>query len=277
VASTRREKRLADLAKLFKAKRDLGVPPAGAGEEALWVLIAHHGTREGATRALQALWKRYVDLNEFRVAKPTEVAAQLEPYVKNDPYRVAEQLHGFLWHFHKTWHTLDFGVVRGLALDQLRRYLRDAECFAREIALALFLHGCNRERERLETEAAPPEEGVEKPRRRTDREFNRVIERLRLLCAFASDGCVPAKSKIAVAHRRLVKAWDYAPLPVPTESEPAADTAKKKTTVAKKKAAAKKKAPAGKKTESARGGGAARPRTTPAARGRTSAKKSSRR
>jgi hypothetical protein len=256
-----RDKRRADIARFVKNYRDLGAPAGTAGEQTLWVILARHGSKEGATRALRALWRRYVDINEFRVAKATEIATIIQRNVKNNPYRVAEQLRGWLQRFHKDHHTVDFGVTREMTAEQLRKYLANAEGYVQEIALALFIYYCGHEIA-LEAEAAAADEG--KPRKRPEKEVTVAAERLRMLTATAAKGSVVAKTRQALAARGFSRAWAFSPLPDPEAAE-------------RKKAKAKKK-PVRKtaKTAVARGGGTPRPRTR-ATRARRAPKKSSRR
>ncbi|MHC4134445.1 MAG: hypothetical protein ACYTDU_13360 [Planctomycetota bacterium] len=256
-----RDKRRADIAKFIRNYRDLGPPAGTAGEQTLWVILARHGSKEGATRALRALWRRYVDINEFRVAKATEIATVIQRNVKNDPYRVAEQLRGWLQRFHKDHHTADFGITREITADQLRKYLANAEAYVQEIALALFLYYCGHE-VALEAEAAAAaEEG--KPRKRPEKDVTAAAERLRMLTATAAKGSVVAKTRQALAARGFSRAWAYSPLPRAGAAEPKNVAAKKKPVRKTAKAAA-------------RGGGTPRPRTR-ATRSRRTAKKSSRR
>ena len=256
-----RDKRRADIAKFIKNYRDLGVPDGSAGEQTLWVILARHGSKEGATRALRALWRRYVDINEFRVAKATEIATVIQRNVKNDPYRVAEQLRGWLQRFHKDHHTVDFGITREMTAEQLRKYLANATGFVQEIALALFLYYCAHE-VALEAEAASAaEEG--KPRKRPEKDITLTAERLRLLAATAAKGSVVTKTRQALAARGFARAWAYSRLPNAGAPGQRDGTSRKKPVSKTAKAAS-------------RGGGAARPRTR-ATRARRTAKKSSRR
>jgi hypothetical protein len=260
-----RDKRRADIAKFVKSYRDLGAPAGTTGEQTLWVILARHGSKEGATRALRALWRRYVDINEIRVAKATEIATVIRRNVKNDPYRVAEQLRGWLQRFHKDHHSVDFDITREMTAEQLRKYLANAAGFVQEIALALFLYYCAHEVAlEAEAEAAAAEEG--KPRKRPEKDVTLAAERLRLLAATAAKGSVVAKTRQALAARGFARAWAYSRLP------DAGAAAKKKERASRKKPASKA---TGKKAVS-RGGGAARPRTR-ATRARRTAKKSSRR
>jgi len=255
-----KDKRRADIAKFVKNYRDLGVPAGTAGEQTLWVILARHGSKEGATRALRAIWRRYVDINEFRVAKATEIATVIQRNVKNDPYRVAEQLRGWLQRFHKDHHTADLGITREMTPEQLRKYMANAEAYVQEIALALFLYYGGHEIEFEAEAAAVPEEG--KPRKRPEKDVTAAAERLRMLTATAAKGSVVAKTRQASAARGFARAWAYSALPDGRASAP--------------KVAAKKKPVAKTEKAAARGGGTPRPRTR-ATRSRRTAKKSSRR
>lgn len=275
-----KDKRRQDLAKLLKAHADLGAPDADAAEQAMWVILARHGTKEGATRAYNALWRRFVNPNECRVAKASEIAAIIRSGVKNEAIRVAEIIRGFLRRFHKDQHTMDYGRTESMTNEQLKKYLAGIESHMREVALALFCHYALRERawqEAVETD--------EKPKKRGEREVMQLLDRLRLLCSVSVLGAIVAKTKQVNVHRQLGKAWAYAPLPPEPappkpaktakkapEKAPAKPVAKKAAKKTAKKAAGKKKA-----AESTRGGGTARPRTSRTARSRAAVKKSSRR
>lgn len=256
-----RDKRRADIARFVKNYRDLEAPAGTAGEQTLWVILARHGSKEGATRALRALWRRYVDINEFRVAKATEIATVIQRNVKNDPYRVAEQLRGWLQRFHRDHHTVDFGVTREMSAEQLRKYLANARSHVQEIALALFIYYCAHE-VALEAEAAAATEEA-KPRKRPEKEITAAAERLRMLTATAAKGSVVAKTRQALAARGFSRAWTFSPLPDAAAAETKRATTKKKPVRKTAKAAA-------------RGGGTSRPRTR-ATRSRRTVKKSSRR
>lgn len=266
-----KQKRRQEIAKFLKAASDLGAPKGvEAAERTIWVILARHGSKEGATRASNALWRRFVDANECRVAKATEIASIIQRHVKNEAIVVAEQIRGFLRRFHKDHHTMDYGHTETLTNEQVKKYLTHIESYAAETALALFLYTCGRE-EAWQEEAAEVED---KSRKRGEREVIRALDRMKLYCAVAAFGSVPAKTKQNTSFRYLGKAWAFAALPPrPTLAEKAKAAKKKKTTVAKKKAVAKKT----KKKTTARGGGTARPRTTRATRKRTVARKSSRR
>jgi len=296
VASARKDKRRAEIDRFLKAQQDLGVPgDLPPAEQALWVICARHGTREGADKALAALRKTFVDLNECRVAKKSELGAMLRRHVKNDSYRVGEQVRGVLWRFHRDHHTMDYGVVEELTLPQLRKYLETAEEFNREMALALFFHYCEKERAHRAAVEAAESNGEERPKKRTDRELASLADRLRMLCTIAVYGEVPSKAKAATAHRHIARAWKYAPLSSEKKNPGKKAATKKKT--AKKAPAAKKKAPAArkktatkkkakktaakkttsKKKASSRGGGTSRPKTTRSKKRTPNSRRSSRR
>lgn len=251
-----RDKRRADIAKFLKAYRDFGAPAGSAAEQTIWIILQRHGSKEGATGALKALWRRFVDINEFRVAKGSETGAVIQRYVKNDPYRVADEARGFLRRFHRDQHTVDFGITESMSVEQLRKYLSNVKSHLQPLALALFVHYCLQE-EAAESAAAVAE-AEPKAKKRPEKEITLAAERLRLLAAVAAAGQVVAKTRQTSAARNLEKAWSYSPLPEPAPVAAASGHGK----ASKVKAANK-------------GGGAARPRTTRTARTRST--KSSRR
>ena len=63
-----KDKRRAELDKFLAQSRELPAPPGNPSEQVIWLILARHGSKEGAERAFRALWKRFVDVNEFRVA-----------------------------------------------------------------------------------------------------------------------------------------------------------------------------------------------------------------
>jgi len=219
VAAAKKDKRQAELAQGQKAWQDLGSPPGNGPEQALRVLIAKKGTRDGADKACDALWDRYVGINEFRIAKMPELAEIIGDFVKNKPVKVAEYLRGFLREYFKVRNTLDFGDIRELTPDQTRKFLDGLEWFSSEISLAVFF-------QLLIEEAAADEEvevepGQDKPKKRTEREANLALDRIRFACAIAAYGTTPSKAKLAVAHRKLSDAFKFAPIPeLPPKPEP---------------------------------------------------------
>ena len=267
-----KDKRRQELARFLKAADDFGGPTDGAAERTIWVILARHGTKEGATRAYKALWRRFVDINECRVANGTEIAEIIQRNVRNDAIVVAAQIRGFLRRFFKDQHTMDYGRTESMTNEQVKKYLGGIESHAREVALALFFHYCDKERgwqqEKAEAEA---EDG--KPKKRGERDVMQLLDRIKLVCAVAVHGTIPPKTKQAAAARQLVKSWAYAALPAPAPAKKAAKKAQAKKAAAKKKTAKKTTA----KKAAGRGGGAARPRTARTSRSRATVKKSSRR
>lgn len=264
MATSKRDKRRADIKRLLDLYRSVGAPDGSATQRAIWMILARHGTKEGATRAYNALWRRYVDVNEFRVAKPVEIAELIKRHVKNDPIFVAAEARGFLRRFFRDQHTLDFTAVRALTPDRLRRYLAGHGEHARTLGLAILFNLAEAEIEQQQREEDPE---LDAAQRRAEREVGADLERMRMAAAFAAYGASPAKTKLAAAHRNLLKAWAYAPL-----ESPEAKPAPKKETVAGKEVTKK----AAKKKTTTRGGGKAQPRTTRTKRKRA-ARKSSRR
>jgi hypothetical protein len=317
VTAAKKSKHHAELAKFEKAWKDLGAPTGDGAEQAIRVLLARHGTRDGASKASDAIWEHFVGINEFRIAKPAEIASVIGKFVKNDPELVARHARGFLRRYFKDHHTLSFSHVATLTPEQLRKYLDNAIQFPQEMALAMFLQLLQDELS-LSDESA--EEEGESRRKRTEREAAIALDRLRMACAYAAFGESPSKAKIAAAHRKVAEAFRYGAAPTAEElEEPIEPTiaelagspevlAKKKivkkpptTQVAAKKKAAKKKATkkvakkkaakkvakkkAAKKVakkkaakkKTTRAAGRARPKTSRTTKGRAATKKSSRR
>jgi len=307
VPAAKKDKHSGELAKFIKAWSTLGEPTGSGPEQTLRVLLARNGTRDGANKACDVIWERYVDINEFRIANPEEVGGLIESWVKNDPEDVAHHLRGFLREYYKHRNTLDFGEWRSHTPEQMRKYLDANEWLTREVALAIFFELLGEEVAEEETE--PPAEGEPKPRKRTEREATLVLDRIRMACAFAAYGESPSKAKLSAAHRKMPEAFKFGPLPdLPPPPEPptipqivvppaggskvalkvvkapakkVAQKAMKKVATKKvakkaaKKTVAKKKT--AKKASASRTGGGARPRTTRATRSPSKSKKSSRR
>lgn len=271
-----KDKRRAELDKFLAQSRELPAPPGSPSEQVIWLILARHGSKDGAERAFRALWKRFVDVNEFRVAKASEIASIVGRSVRGDTITVSEEARGFLRRFHKDQHTIDWTVTESMTIDQLRKYLSGIQDSAKELGLALFLHYCRRaEAADAEEAAAPVPEGT-KPKKRGEKDLANLVDRMRLTAALAAKGEVVAKTREAQATKGLVAAWEPGsapealpmeppkpperiaipqppPMPPPEEGEPVPG------------------APA-------RGGkGAARPHTTRGAKARTDNKGSSRR
>ena len=266
MSPAKKDKRRKELEKFEKAWKDLGAPSGEPPEQAIRVLLARHGTRTGAAEASDVLWDYYVGLNEFRIAKPKEIAGMIGKFVKNDPVTVATHCRGFLRRFFKDHHTLDFTRIDSLTPEQLRKYLDGALGFPQEMALAMFFALLQAELAELEENAVEEGEGADgKPaetkaadkKRRTERDATVAMERLQMACAWAAYGESPTKAKLASAHRDLGKAYKFGPPPSEEELEepveltiaelagsPEVLAKKKRATSAteRKKAAAKKKA-----------------------------------
>jgi len=204
-----RDRRRVDIAKFLEAYRSLGVPEGTAEEQGIWVILARHGTKDGATKAMQALWKRYVDVNEFRAAKATEVAEIIERYVKNDAYRVAAHARGFLRTFFDEFQTIHIAAADGKTADQFKKYLVAQAANGAEIAMALALYYCAAEK-RVEEELEAP---GEKPRKRPEKDLTAAANRLRLLFTFAAHGAPTYKGKVVSSGRSFLSAWSYSSLP----------------------------------------------------------------
>jgi len=312
--AAKKSKHQNELAKFEKAWRELGSPEGDGAEQAMRVLLARHGTRDGAANAMDAIRDHFVGINEFRIAKPEEIASVIAPHVKNDPDLVARHVRGFLRRYFKDHHTLDFSRIEELTPEGLRKYLENAIQFSQEVALAMFLQLLADELAREEDDGEEGEEEARK-KQRTDREAAVALDRLRMACAWAAFGESPSKAKLQQAHRKVGHAFRYSAPPTeedleepiePTIAElagtpevlarkkivkkvakkkaakkkkAATKKAAKKKTAKKKKKAAKKKA-AKKKAAKKKGGaraGRARPKTSRTTRGRGSTKKSSRR
>jgi hypothetical protein len=222
--ASRKDKKRQELDRLLKAQESLGIPAdLEPWEQAMWVILRRHGTKEGASKALKSLQRRFVDVNEVRAAKATEIADIIKRNVKNDAYRVARQVRGFLWRFHKDLHSIELSAVDEYTYAGLKKFLSEVEDHPRDIALALFCHYCEVERADAKEREAAEEAGEEKGKKRGEKEFGQAIERLRLLCAVAVHGTVPAKTKQGTAHRQLAKAWTFSsepPLPRPKPPPP---------------------------------------------------------
>jgi len=216
-----KDKRRAEVEKFVAQCRELRAPSGSPAEQVIWLVLARHGSKEGAERAFRALWKRFVDVNEFRVAKASEIASIIGRSVRGDAVRVSEEARGFLRRFHKDQHTIDFAATETMTLDQLRKYLAALPDSARELALGLYLHYCRRaEAADAEEAAAPTAEG--KPKRRGEKELGQLSDRLRLAAAVATKGTVVPKVREALAARGLVAAWEPGSAPEAPPMDPPA-------------------------------------------------------
>lgn len=219
-----KDKRRAELEKFAVQCRELPAPPGTPSEQVIWLVLARHGSKEGAERVFRSLWKRFVDVNEFRVAKATEVAAIIGRAVRGDAIRIAEETRGFLRRFHKDHHTIDFTATEAMTTDQLRKYLASLGEPARELGLALFLHYCRRA-EAADAEEAQVATAETKPKRRGEKELGLLADRMRLASAVAAKGEVVPKTREAQASKGLVAAWEPGsapeapPMETPVEPE----------------------------------------------------------
>jgi hypothetical protein len=272
-----KDKRRAELEKFLAQSKELPAPPGTPSEQVIWLILARHGSAEGAERAFKSLWKRFVDVNEFRVAKASEIASIIGRSVRGDTITVSEESRGFLRRLHKDQHTIDFTVTEAMTIEQLRKYLAGLPDAGRELGLALFLHYCRRaEAADAEEAAAVAPEGT-KPKKRGEKELGQLVDRLRLTAALATKGEVVAKTREAQATKGLVAAWAPGSAPEALPMEPP----KPPERIAIPQPPIPPPAPpepvpgaAG----PARGGkGAARPHTTRGAKARTDNKGSSRR
>jgi len=211
VTSVKKDKHSGELAKFVKAWEALGAPPGTGPEQAIRVVLGRNGTREGANKACDVIWKRYVDINEFRIANPEEVGALIEPFVKNDPVDVAHHARGLLREYYKHRNTLDIGEWRTHTPEQLRKYLDATEWFRGEIGLAIFFTLLSEEL--ADDEPVADEEGESRPKKRTEREATLVLDRMRMACAFAAFGESPSKAKLAMAHRKVQEAFKFGAVP----------------------------------------------------------------
>ena len=250
-----RDKRRTDIAKFLDTVRGMRIPPGSPNQQAIWVILAHHGTKDGATRACDRLWKRYISVNEFRVAKVREVTEIIGPHVKNDPLVAVDQARGFLRRYFAEFQRVDLAVTESLTVDQLKKQLAALDSFGREIALALALHYCRKEAEPAPEPDAESDPAADKPKKRPEKELTLAANRLRLLFAFSAYGSVTVKSMQANASHAFARSWAFRSLPkpkpapvkkAPVKKAPAKPAPAKKKPVAKKPVA-KKKAVAKKK------------------------------
>ena len=91
MTKAKRDRRNRDLAKFAEVYKTLQLPAHDAVELTLWVLLARSGSRADATRAREAMREIWIDVNEIRVANPTEIAAAIAPHVKGDAIDTADR------------------------------------------------------------------------------------------------------------------------------------------------------------------------------------------
>ena len=271
-----KDKRRAELEKFAAQCRELPAPPGTPAEQVIWLVLARHGSAEGAERAFRSLWKRFVDVNEFRVAKATEVASIIGRSVRGDAVRVSEEARGFLRRFHKDHHTIDFTVTETMTIDQLRKYLATLGEAARELGLALFLHYCRRA-EAADAEEAQAATAETKPKKRGEKDLAVLADRMRLASAVATKGEVVAKARDAQASKGLVAAWEPGSAPEAPPPETPVEREEVKAPQPVPEVAEEPEAPEQPAGATERGGkAAARPHTTRETKARQD-KRSSRR
>lgn len=234
------DRRRTDIARFLDAVKAMRIPAGSANARAIWVILASHGTKEGATRACNALWDQYVSVNEFRVAKVTEIAEIIEKHVKNDAMVAATQARGFLRTYFSEWQMVDPAATESKPPHELKKYLSSLTGNGREIALALALHYCRREIEEEAVSLELPTDGS-KPKKRPERELTASANRIRLLFSYSAHGTVMPKE--AHAGKAFVKWWAYKPLAALSKVARASAAKKKAVRVAIPKKATAKKAP----------------------------------
>jgi hypothetical protein len=264
-----KDKRRAEIDRFLAQYKELKAPAGSAAEQVIWLVLARHGSADGAERAFRALWRRFVDVNEFRVAKATEISAVISRHVRGDAITVAEEARAFLRRFHKDHHTIDFGATESMTMEQLRKYLTGLPEATREMGLALFIHYCQRA-QRIDEVAAEVEPGETKPKRRGERDLAQLVDRLRLACSIAAKGEVVAKAREQLAGKALGAAWAPGAAPEAPPSSGANGPAPEGEAV--RSGSSVDPAPG----VASRGKGATRPRTTRPAKARQD-KRSSRR
>jgi hypothetical protein len=209
VAAARRDRRRQDIAKFVEVYRGFGAPAGDAASQAIWVILARHGSKEGATKAVAALWRRFVDTNELRVAKMTEIAYIIERHIKNERIQVAEQIRGFLRTFFKESQSTNFAATESMTPDALKKYVSRLGTHTEEIALALALHYCALEVAEESERAVAEAEG--RPYKRPEKELTAAANRLRMLFTFAAHGMATCRAKLVNCSRCVAKAWTYSP------------------------------------------------------------------
>ena len=196
MAAASRDRRRSDLAKFVETYNKLEAPDGNAFEQAVWLVLARNGTKEGARRAWEALQVRFIDINEIRVSKLDEIAPIISPHVKNDAEDVSWYLRGLLREVMRTQHQMSFEFAEAMTPDQLKKYLQSLESFRQEVAMALALHFCRQE---IEAEAGlAPAEGETKPKKRPEKEITVAANRLRLLFTCGAHGTVTTLSLIHI-------------------------------------------------------------------------------
>ncbi|MGH7163252.1 MAG: hypothetical protein ACREID_07195 [Planctomycetota bacterium] len=125
--------------KFEEAHGQIELRPGDAIEQTVWAILARHGSREKANRAFSGLRHFFVDINELRVAKATDIAEAVRDHVQGDAISVAEKIRGFLRKIYDDRNVLGFDFGREMDRESLRRYLAALPGFAPELALGVLL------------------------------------------------------------------------------------------------------------------------------------------
>lgn len=127
------------ITRLEGAHGRMDLQPGDAIDQVQWMILVRHGSRERANRAFGALRAFFVDINELRVAKATDIADLIRAHVDGDPVLVAERLRGFLRKVYDDYNVLGFSFGKNMDREALRKYLASLPDFGPELGLAVLL------------------------------------------------------------------------------------------------------------------------------------------
>jgi len=250
------------LEKLEPAYGRIELQSGDALEQVLWTILARHGSRERATKALAAIRAFFADLNEMRVGKAIDLAEVIHPFVEGNAVDVARKLRGFLRKVFDDKNVLGFDFGREMDRETLRRYLSTLPDFGPELQVAVLLKLRPDESElvgdphatrvAIRTGVAPQGTGPARLKKSLEEELPDRATAVRALFALAAHGGAVCQSKAPLCGECALGSW------CPSYDAP------------RKKAAPEPK-------PERRGGEKATPRTTRQRQRPVAAKKSSRR
>jgi len=208
VSSERRTKRNQDYAKFEKAFQEIAAPESlSPVERTVWGILARSGSPARATAAFESLCSEFVDINEMRVAKLSDLAARIGSNCDGDPTDTAYELRGFLRQIFNDNFRVDFEFAREMERDKVRKYIASRPGFGPEIAFGLILEAWSEFLAPAADAEGNGEVGAKKP---TEREIDSLVTRLRILYQLASPEKDARKGQVPNFTRLFLERWSPA-------------------------------------------------------------------
>jgi hypothetical protein len=172
-------------------------------ERTAWGVLARSGSPARATAAFESLRTKFVDINEMRVAKLTDLAACIGSNCEGDPVDAAYEMRGFLRQIFNDNFRVDFEFANEMERDKLRKYIASRPGFGPEIAFGLILDAWF---EFLSSDELDPA-GEPVPKKPTEREIDTHVTKLRILHQLASPDSNARKGQTPNYSRLFLERW----------------------------------------------------------------------